>query len=150
MNQTLIGELNQKFRIYYPCEEISVYLRQSKLIDNPIPTFTDLFFVPVDFCPRKILFKSCHQKKGFPSDKTTSLIEFKRKHPEVTFQKLEFLYERNLLPKYQWNEFFEPEQLSWISLLSMCNRLVERSATEYYVFLRFSLADYETIELITN
>ena len=45
---------------------------------------------------------------------------------------------------------FDPEQLSWDSLLWMCNSLVERSATDSYVFLRFSLVDPGTIELITN
>ena len=47
-------------------------------------------------------------------------------------------------------EHFKPEKLSWCSLLSMCNDLVERSATENYMFLRFSMIDSETIELITN
>ena len=77
-------------------------------------------------------------------------MEFKRKHPQVSFQKLELLDKKNLLPKYEWNELFEPEKLSWDILLSKCNDLVERSATEYYVFLRFSIIDPETIELITN
>ena len=57
---------------------------------------------------------------------------------------------KNLLAKYQWHESFEAKELSWLSLLSMCNRLVERSATENYVFLRFSIVEPKTIELITN
>ena len=150
MDQTIIGELNQKYRIYYPYEEISIYLRQSQLNDSPIPAFTDLFFVPVDFSPVKISFKSCHVKEGFPPDKTTSLIEFKRKHSKISYQKLQHLYEKNLLAKYEWHEYFDPEKLSWVGLLSLCNSLVERSATECYVFLRFSLIDPETIELVTN
>ena len=150
MDQTLIRELNEQFSIYYPYEELSVYLRQSKLRDNPIPVFTDLFYAPVDFCPNKISFKSCHLKEGFPPDETISLMEFKRAHPEVSYQKIELLYEKNLLAKYQWQETFEPRKLSWLSLLSMGNRLVERSATENYVFLRFSSTEPETIELITN
>ena len=150
MDQTLIRKLNQQFSIYYPYEELSVYLRQSKLIENPIPVFTDLFCRPVNFNPNKISFKSCHLKDGFPPDKTISLIEFKRTHPEVSYQKIEQLYEKNLLAKYQWHEPFEPKELSWLSLLSMCNRLVERSATDNYVFLRFSVNEPKTIELITN
>ena len=150
MDQTVIGELNQRFKIYYPYEEISIYMGQSKLSDSPIPAFTELFLTPVNFSPTKISFKSCHANQGFPPDATTSLMEFKRKHPEVSYQKLELLYEKNLLPKYEWNELFEPEKLSWDILLSKCNDLVERSATEYYVFLRFSIIDPETIELITN
>ena len=150
MDQLEIGELNKRFKIYYPYEEISIYLRQSKLSDSPIPAFADLFNMPVKFYPTKISFKSRYAKEGFPPDKTTSLIEFKRKHPEVSYQKLETLYEKNLLARYEWNEHFKPEKLSWGSLLAMCNDLVERSATENYMFLRFSMIDSETIELITN
>ena len=150
MDQTIIGELNQKYRIYYPYEEISIYLQDSKLSDSPVPVFSKLFITPANFCPTKISFKSRNVKEGFPPDKTKSLIEFKREQPKVSFQKLELLYVKNFLAKYEWNEFFDPEQLSWASLLLMCNSLVERSATESYVFLRFSLVDPETIELITN
>ena len=150
MDQTLIRELNEQFSIYYPYEELSVYLRQSKLRENPIPIFTDLFCRPLDFNPNKISFKSFHLKEGFPPDETIPLIEFKRTHPEVSYQKIKLLYEKNLLAKYQWHESFEPKELSWLSLLSMCNRLVERSGTENYVFLRFSIIEPNTIELITN
>ena len=150
MDQTIIGELNQKYRVYFPYEEISIYLQDSNLSDSPVPAFTNLFIATANFCPTKISFKSRSVKEGFPPDKTKSLIEFKREQPKVSFQKLELLYVKNFLAKYEWNEFFDPEQLSWASLLSMCNSLVERSATESYVFLRFSLVDPETIELITN
>ena len=37
MEQTIIRELNQSFRIYFPYEEISIYLQQSKLSDSPLP-----------------------------------------------------------------------------------------------------------------
>ena len=150
MDQTIIGELNQKYRIYFPYEEISIYLQDSKLSDSPLPVFSKLFITPASFYPTKISFKSRSVKEGFPPDNRRSLIEFKREQPKVSFQKLELLYMKNFLAKYEWNEFFDPEQLSWASLLSMCNSLVERSATESYVFLRFSLIDPETIELITN
>ena len=150
MDQTIIGELNQKYRIYYPYEEISIYLQDSELSDSPVPVFTKLLIVPANFYPTKISFKSRNVKEGFPPDKTRSLIEFKRENPTVSYQKLEQLYVKNFLAKYEWNEFFDPEQLSWESLLSMCNSLVERSATDSYVFLRFSLVDSESIELITN
>ena len=150
MDQIIIGELNQRFRIYFPYEEISIYLRQSKLSDSPLPTFVDLYSLPVNFCPTQITFKSNLTKEGFPPDKTTSLIEFKRKHREVSYQKLQLLYEKNLLAKYEWNENFDSNRLTWDGLLSMCNALIERSATEYFVFLKFSVLDPETIELITN
>mgnify|MGYP004247373015 FL=1 len=78
------------------------------------------------------------------------MIEFKRRQPDVSYKKIELLYEKNLVPKYRWNESFDPRKLSWLSLLSMCNRLVERSATEHYIFLKFSITEPETIELITN
>lgn len=150
MDQTTIGELNQRFRIYFPYEEISIYLQHTKLGDSPIPAFNQLHLMPIDFRPNKISFRSCDAKEGFPPDNTTPLLEFKRKHPNVSYEKLELLYAKNLLAKYEWTEYFDPEKLSWASLLTMCNGLVERSATEYYVFLRFSVIDHKTIELITN
>ena len=150
MDETIIRELNERFSIYYPYEEISIYLRQSKLEDSPLAVFTNLFCVPDNFCPNKISFNSCHLKDGFPPDETTSMIEFKLRQPDVSYKKIELLYEKNLVPKYRWNESFDPKKLSWLSLLFMCNRLVERSATEHYIFLRFSIIEPETIELITN
>ena len=150
MEQTIIRELNQRFRIYFPYEEISIYLQQSKLTDSPLPVFSKLHLVPIDFCPNKISFRSCHAKDEFSPDKTIPLIEFKRKHPNVSYEKLKTLYEKNLLAKYEWTEYFNPEKLSWESLLSMCNGLVKRSATGDYVFLRFAVIDHETLELITN
>ena len=94
MDQTIIGELNQNFKIYYPYEEISIYMQQSKLSDNPIPALAKFFLMPANFSPTRISFKSCHANEGFPPDETTSLIEFKRKHREVNFQKLELLYKK--------------------------------------------------------
>ena len=150
MEQTIIRELNQSFRIYFPYEEISIYLQQSQLSGSPLPAFRELHLTPLDFCPNKISFRSCYAKEEFLPDKTTPLIEFKRKHPKVSYEKLEILYEKNFLAKYEWTEYFDPEKLSWGSLLSLCNGLVKRSATENYVFLRFSVIDDKTIELITN
>ena len=150
MNQRTIGELNHRFKIYFPYEEISIYLQQSKLNDSPIPSFSELHFMPADFCPKKISFRSCYIKEGFPPDNTTPLIEFKRKNPNVSYEKLQFLYAKNLLAKYEWNEYFDPKTLIWASLLSMCNTLVKRSATEFDVFLGVSVIDHKTIQLITN
>ena len=150
MEQTIIKELNHRFRIYFPYEEISIYLQQSKLSDSPLPAFRELHLMPLDFCPHKISFRTCYAEEGFSPDKITPLIEFKRKHPNVSYEKLEILYEKNFLAKYEWTEYLDSEKLSWASLLSMCNALVKRSATENYVFLRFSVMDHETIELITN
>ena len=65
MDQLEIGELNKRFKIYYPYEEISIYLRQSKLSDSPIPAFADLFNMPVKFYPTKYHSKVVMQKKVF-------------------------------------------------------------------------------------
>ena len=150
MEQTIIKELNQRFRIHFPYEEISIYLQQSKLSDSPLPAFRELHSMPLDYCPTKISFRSCYAEEGFSPDKIIPILEFKRKHPNVSYEKLEILYEKNFLSKYEWTEYLDAEKLSWASLLSMCNALVKRSATENYVFLRFSVMDHETIELITN
>ena len=150
MEQTIIRELNQRYTIYFPYEEISIYLQQSKLSDSPLPAFSKLHLMPANFYPTKISFRSCYAKEEFSPDKTTPLIEFKRKHPTVSYEKLKILYEKNFLAKYEWTEYFEPANLSWDNLLSMSNNLVERSATKNYVFLRFAVIDHETLELITN
>ena len=150
MEQTIIKELNQRFRIHFPYEEISIYLQQSKLSDSPLPAFRELHSMPLDYCPTKISFRSCYAEEGFSPDKIIPILEFKRKHPNVSYENLEILYEKNFLSKYEWTEYLDAEKLSWASLLSMCNALVKRSATENYVFLRFSVMDHETIELITN
>ena len=134
MEQTIIRELNQRFRIYFPYEEISIYLQQSRLSDSPLPAFRELHLMPLDFCPHKISFRTCYAEEGFSPDKITPLIEFKRKHPNVSYEKLEILYEKNFLAKYEWTEYFDSQNLSWGSLLSMSNNLVERSATKNYVF----------------
>ena len=79
-----------------------------------------------------------------------SLLSIKKNNPNVEFSKLERLYENNMLSKFLWEEGFSAEDLNWRELLLLCNRLVERSATDFDVFLRFSLMGDETLELITN
>ena len=55
-----------------------------------------------------------------------------------------------MLSKFVWEEPFAAEDINWRELLLLCDRLVERSATDFDVFLRFSLMGDETLELITN
>ena len=55
-----------------------------------------------------------------------------------------------MLSKFVWEERFSAEEVNWRELLLLCDRLVERSATDFDVFLRFSLMGDETLELITN
>ena len=55
-----------------------------------------------------------------------------------------------MLLKFLWEENFSAEDLDWRGLLILCNRLVERSATDFDVFLRFSLMGDDALELITN
>ena len=71
-------------------------------------------------------------------------------NPTVEFSKLERLYENNMLSKFIWKERFSAEDINWRELLLLCNNLVERSATDFDVFLRFSAMNDETLELITN
>ena len=87
---------------------------------------------------------------GYAPDKTMSLLSIKKNNPNVEFSKLERLYENNMLSKFLWVEDFSAEDLSWRELLLLCNRLVERSATDFDVFLKFSLMGDESLELITN
>ena len=87
---------------------------------------------------------------GYAPDETMSLLSIKKNNPNVEFSKLERLYENNMLSKFLWEERFSAEDLNWRELLLLCDRLVERSATDFDVFLRFSLMGDETLELITN
>ena len=98
MEQTTIRELNEKFKIYFPYEEISIYLQKSKLSDSPLPAFGDLHLMPSDFCPNKLSFRSCYAKEGFSPDKTTPIIEFKRKHPEVIIESLKLYMKKTFSP----------------------------------------------------
>ena len=54
-----------------------------------------------------------------------------------------------MLAKFLWEERFSAEDLNWRDL-HLCDRLVKRSATDFDVFLKFSLMGDETLELITN
>ncbi len=87
---------------------------------------------------------------GHSPDETVSLLTIKRNNPNVNFRKLERLYNDNLLFKFIWKEHFKAEDVKWRELLSLCNSLVERSATDFDVFLKFSLINEETLELVTN
>ena len=87
---------------------------------------------------------------GHSPDETISLLTIKRNNPNVNFRKLERLYNDDLLLKFIWKEHFKAEDVKWIELLSLCNSLVERSATDFDVFLKFSLINEETLELVTN
>ena len=87
---------------------------------------------------------------GYAPDKTMSLLSIKKNNPNVEFSKLERLYKNDMLSRFLWEESFSAEDLSWRELLFLCNRLVERSATDFDMFLRFSLMGDETLELITN
>ena len=86
----------------------------------------------------------------YDPDETMSLLSIKKNNPNVEFRKLERLYKNNMLSKYLWEENFSADDINWRELLILCNRLVERSATDFDVFLKFSLMDEETLELITN
>ena len=68
----------------------------------------------------------------------------------MDFRKLERLYKDDLLLKFIWKEHFKAEDIKWRELLLLCNSLVERSATDFDVFLKFSLINEETLELVTN
>lgn len=150
MDETLFRELNRDFKIYYPYEEISIYTNNSNLNDLAVPVIANHLSAHKKFLPNKLMFRACQLKSGFSPDETIPLINFKRENPGVSFKKLERLYQNNLLAKYLWYEYFQPETVSWGSLLTLGNRLIERSATDHYVFLRFSPIKRDTIELITN
>ena len=153
MNEKEISSLNKTLTIYFPMDELGVYMHGSELDDKAVPILAkslSILGLTLPKAPKKIVFRSRWSVPGSAPDETMSLLSIKKKNPNVEFSKLERLYENNMLSKFLWEESFAAEDLKWRELLLLCNRLVERSATDFDVFLRFSLMGDETLELITN
>ena len=153
MNEKEISSLNKTLSIHFPLDELGVYMHGSELDDKAIPILAkslSILGLTLPKVPEKIVFRSRWSMPGYAPDETMSLLSIKKNNPNVEFRKLERLYERNMLSKYLWEEPFSPDDLYWRDLLLLCNRLIERSATDFDVFLRFSLMGDQTLELITN
>ena len=134
-------------------DELAVYMHGSGLDDKAVPILTkslSILGLPLPKVPNKIVFRSRWSVPGYDPDETMSLLSIKKNNPNVEFRKLERLYKNNMLSKYLWEEKFSAEDINWRELLILCNCLVERSATDFDVFLKFSLMGEETLELITN
>ena len=153
MNERDISSLNRTLKIHFPMDELAVYMHGSELDDKAVPILTkslSILGLPLPKVPNKIVFRSCWSVPDYDPDETISLLSIKKNNPNVEFRKLERLYKNNMLSKYLWEENFSAKDINWRELLILCNCLVERSATDFDVFLKFSLMDEETLELITN
>jgi len=153
VNESDINALNKTLTIHFPLDELGVYMHGSELNDKAVPVLAkslSILGLTLPKSPKKIVFRSRWSVPGYAPDETMSLLSIKKKNPNVEFSKLERLYENHMLSKFLWQERFSAEDLSWRELLLLCNSLVERSATDFDVFLRFSLMGDETLELITN
>ena len=153
MNEKDISSLNKTLTIHFPIDELGVYMHGSDLEDKAIPSLAkslSILGLTLPKVPKKIVFRSRWLVPGYAPDETMSLMSIKKNNPNVQFSKLERLYENNMLLKFLWEEGFSAEDLNWRGLLLLCNRLVERSATDFDVFLRFSLMGDDRLELITN
>ena len=134
-------------------DELAVYMHGSELDDKAVPILAkslSILGLPLPKVLNKIVFRSRWSVPDYDPDETMSLLSIKKNNPNVEFRKLERLYQNNMLPKYLWEENFSAEDINWRELLILCNCLVERSATDFDVFLKFSLMGEETLELITN
>ena len=134
-------------------DELAVYMHGSELDDKAVPILVkslSILGLPLSKVPNKVVFRSRWSVPDYDPDETMSLLSIKKNNPNVEFSKLERLYENNMLSKYLWEENFSAEDINWRELLILCNCLVERSATDFDVFLKFSLMGGETLELITN
>ena len=134
-------------------DELAVYMHGSELDDKAVPILAkslSILGLPLSKVPNKVVFRSRWSVPDYDPDETMSLLSIKKNNPNVEFRKLERLYENNMLSKYLWEENFSAEDINWRELLILCNCLVERSATDFDVFLKFSLMGGETLELITN
>ena len=153
MNEKDISSLNKTLTIHFPIDELGVYMHGSDLEDKAIPSLAkslSILGLTLPKVPKKIVFRSRWLVPGYAPDEIMSLMSIKKNNPNVQFSKLERLYENNMLLKFLWEEGFSAEDLNWRGLLLLCNRLVERSATDFDVFLRFSLMGDDRLELITN
>jgi len=153
VNERDISSLNKTLSIYFPMDELNVFMHGSELEDKAVPVLAkslSTLGLILPETPKKIVFRSRWSVPGYAPDRTRSLLSIKKSNPNIEFNKLERLYQNNLLSKFLWEERFSAEDLNWRELLLLCNRLIERSATDFDVFLRFSLMEKETLELITN
>ena len=153
MHEKDISSLNKTLTIHFQQDELGVYMHGSELDDKAIPILAislPILGLTLPKVPKKIVFRSRWSVSGYAPDETMSLLSIKKNNPNVEFSKLERLYDNSMLSKFLWEEGFSAEDLTWRELLLLCNRLVERSATDFNVFLRFSLMGDETLELITN
>ena len=153
MNEKDISSLNKTLSIHFPMDELGVYMHGSELDDKAVPILTKSLSVlglTLPRNPKKIIFRSRWSVPGYAPDEIMSLLSIKKNNPNVEYSTLERLYKNNMISKFLWEERFSPEDLNWRELLLLCNSLVERSATDFDVFLRFSLMGDETLELITN
>ena len=153
MNEKDISSLNRTLKIHFPMDELAVYMHGSDLDDKAVPILAkslSILGLPLPKVPNKIVFRSRWSVPNYDPDETMSLLSIKKNNPNVEFRKLERLYKNNMLPKYVWEENFLAEDINWRELLILCNCLVERSATDFDVFLKFSLMGEDTLELITN
>ena len=153
MNERDISSLNRTLKIHFPMDELAVYMHGSELDDKAVPILTkslSILGLSPPKAPNKIVFRSRWSVPDYDPDETMSLLSIKKNNPNVEFRKLERLYKSNMLSKYLWEENFSAKDINWRELLILCNCLVERSATDFDVFLKFSLMGEETLELITN
>ena len=153
MNERDISSLNRTLKIHFPMDELAVYMHGSDLDDKAVPILAkslSILGLPLPKVPNKIVFRSRWSVPDYDPDETMSLLSIKKNNPNVEFRKLERLYKSNMLSKYLWEESFSADDINWRELLILCNCLVERSATDFDVFLKFSLMGEETLELITN
>ena len=153
MNEEDVNSLNKTLTIHFPLDELAVFMNTSELDDKAIPVLIKTLpslGVQVNKVPNKIIYRSRWAMPGHSPDETMSLISIRRNNPNVNFRKLERLYNDNFLLKFVWKEHFKAEDVKWRELLLLCNSLVERSATDFNVFLKFSLMNEETLELVTN
>ena len=153
MNERDISSLNRTLKIHFPIDELAVYMHGSELDDKAVPVLTkslSILGLPLLKVPNKIVFRSRWSLTDHDPDETMSLLSIKKNNPNVEFRKLERLYKSNMLSKYLWEESFSAKDINWRELLILCNCLVERSATDFDVFLKFSLMGEDALELITN
>jgi len=153
LNEDDINSLNKTLTIHFPLDELAVYMSGSELDDKAIPVLIKTLSslgLQLNKVPNRIVYRSRWAMPGHSPDETLTLLSIKKNNPDVDFRKLERLYYNDLLLKYIWKEHFKAENVSWRELLLLCNSLVVRSATDFDVFLKFSLINEETLELVTN
>ena len=84
LNEDDINSLNKTLTIYFPLDELAVYMNGSELDDKAIPVLAkslSILGLTLPKAPTKIVFRSRWSVPGYAPDETMSLLSIKKNNP---------------------------------------------------------------------